>query len=100
MLGVSGGPVVTNSCVYFHFTREAAGALGARHSPRPLLGGNEMHNSGDSRRGNADSYLTTSLRAQRSNPVSLLSRAKKAGLLRRIRLRPKAGFGEQESSSQ
>jgi hypothetical protein len=36
MLGVSGGPVVTNSCVYFHFTREAAGGLGARHSPRPF----------------------------------------------------------------
>jgi hypothetical protein len=34
MPGSSGGPVVTNSCV-FYFTREAAGALGARHSPRP-----------------------------------------------------------------
>jgi hypothetical protein len=31
-----GVPVVTNSCV-FHFTHEAAGALSARHSPRPLL---------------------------------------------------------------
>jgi hypothetical protein len=39
MSGNSGGPVVTNSCVLFHFTREAVGALGARHSPRPWLGG-------------------------------------------------------------
>ncbi len=36
MPGSSGGPVVTNSCVFYHFTREAVGALGARHSPRPL----------------------------------------------------------------
>ena len=32
--------MVTSSCAYFHFARETAGALGARHSPRPLsLGG-------------------------------------------------------------
>jgi hypothetical protein len=35
MPDVSGEPVVTNSCVFLYFTREAAGALGARHSPRP-----------------------------------------------------------------
>jgi hypothetical protein len=34
MPGEPGGPVVTNSCV-FHFAREAAGAAGTRHSPRP-----------------------------------------------------------------
>jgi hypothetical protein len=36
MSGNSGGLVVANSCVYLNFTREAAGALGARHSPRPF----------------------------------------------------------------
>ena len=46
MSGNSGGPVVTNSCVYLHFTREAAGASGARHSPRPL-GRNDRQNSGE-----------------------------------------------------
>jgi hypothetical protein len=40
---------------------------------------------------------TPSLRAQRSNPWR---GKRKAGLLRRIRLRPKAGFGGQECSSQ
>jgi len=34
MPGEPGGPVVTNSCV-FYFTHEAAGAAGTRHSPRP-----------------------------------------------------------------
>jgi hypothetical protein len=42
---------------YLHIAREAAGALGTRHSPRPLLGERFMHNSGASRRGNANSYL-------------------------------------------
>jgi hypothetical protein len=46
MLGNSGGLVVANSCVYLPFTREAAGALGARHSPRPL-GRNDRQNSGE-----------------------------------------------------
>src|SRR5258708_38902169 len=36
MPGRSGVTVVTNSCVCF-FTHEAAGALSARHSLRPLL---------------------------------------------------------------
>src|SRR5258706_1623868 len=36
MPGNSGVTVVTNSCVCF-FTHEAAGALGARHSLRPLF---------------------------------------------------------------
>src|ERR1700692_3887989 len=40
MLGVSGKPVVTTLVCFLPFSaREAAGALGARHSPRPLLGG-------------------------------------------------------------
>jgi len=33
---ISGATVVTNSRV-FYFSREAAGATGTRHSPRPLL---------------------------------------------------------------
>jgi hypothetical protein len=41
--------------VLFSFAREAAGALGARHSPRPLFSGRRMmHNSGDQRRGIAE----------------------------------------------
>ena len=39
MPDVSGGPVVTNSCVYLHFTREAVGALGAG-IPHALIGRN------------------------------------------------------------
>ena len=35
--GVSGGPVVTMLVCFFTFAREAAGAAGARRSPRPLL---------------------------------------------------------------
>jgi hypothetical protein len=34
--GRSGGLVVTNSCAFYTFAREAAGAFGARHSPRPF----------------------------------------------------------------
>jgi hypothetical protein len=52
-------PVVTNSCA-FYFACEAAGALGIRHSPRPLLGERFMHNSGASRREVADSHLKLS----------------------------------------
>src|ERR1035437_1815772 len=35
MPGDSGGPVVTDSCALFYFAREAAGAAGTPHSPRP-----------------------------------------------------------------
>jgi hypothetical protein len=46
--GCSGGPVVTTLVGFILFAREAAGALGARHSPRPhFCWANElMHNSG------------------------------------------------------
>ncbi len=37
MPGDSGGPVVTTLVCYQHFAHEAAGASGARHSPRPLF---------------------------------------------------------------
>jgi hypothetical protein len=43
---------------FLFFPREAAGALGTRHSPRPLLGARLIHNSGVSRRGNTKSRLT------------------------------------------
>ena len=57
--GVSGGPVVTTLVCFLHIAREAAGALGTRHSPRPLFfkGACFMHSSGASRRGNADAHL-------------------------------------------
>ena len=41
MPGDSGVPVVTNSRV-FYSTREAAGALGIRHSLRPLFQGDTL----------------------------------------------------------
>jgi hypothetical protein len=56
--------------VLFYFAREAAGALSARHSLRPLLsrGANgSCKTSGASRREIAESCLP-SLRAKRSNP--------------------------------
>jgi hypothetical protein len=59
MPGNSGVTVVTNSCVCF-FTHEAAGALGIRHSLRPLLsrGANgSCKTSGASRRGIANARL-------------------------------------------
>src|ERR1700727_3864134 len=56
MPGDPGATVVTNARAYYP-TRAAAGATGTRHSPRPLLGGSFLHNSGDSRRGNAEVYL-------------------------------------------
>jgi hypothetical protein len=66
MPGVSGVTVVTNARIYYS-TRAAAGASSARHSPRPLnFGGKDfMHNSGASRRGNADSYFGVIARSQR-----------------------------------
>jgi hypothetical protein len=58
MPGYSGATVVTTLVCFLHFAREAAGALGTRHSPRPLFQGESfMHNSGASRRGNAELYL-------------------------------------------
>ena len=58
--------MVTNSCVYLHFTHEAVGALGARHSPRPLLGGTNMHGSGVLRREIADVYSVVIARLDRA----------------------------------
>src|ERR1700682_6440918 len=48
MPGESGVTVVTMLVCFIYFAREAAGALSARHSPRPLffLGERFMHNSG------------------------------------------------------
>jgi hypothetical protein len=57
MPGDSGDLAVTMLVWFIFFPREAAGAAGTRHSPRPLLGEGCMHNSGASRRGNADVYL-------------------------------------------
>src|SRR5439155_22616739 len=85
MPGESGGPSVTTLVCYLHIAREAAGALGTRHSPRPLLGERSMHNSGASRRGIAKPYLAVIAKrqrvarmrarwqaARRSNPLSLV----------------------------
>jgi hypothetical protein len=60
-----------------------------------------MHNSGTSRRENAESCSLNVIAssAKQSNFLSSFAQ-RKDGLLRRIRLRPKAGFGGQEGSSQ
>jgi len=57
MPGESGGPVVTTLVCFLHFAREAAGAAGTRHSPRPHLGERFTHDSGASRGGTADLRL-------------------------------------------
>jgi len=51
MPGQSGGPVVTNSCVCFHYTR-GCGCIDTRHSPRPRFfqGDRLTHTSGAPRR--------------------------------------------------
>jgi hypothetical protein len=54
MPGDSGGLVVTMLVCFLHFARETAGALGARHSPRPYRGGSFLHDPGKVCRGNAD----------------------------------------------
>src|SRR5882757_2486652 len=52
MPGCSGEPVVTTLvCITKKFARETAGALGARHSPRPH-GRKDLQNPGALRRGN------------------------------------------------
>src|SRR3979490_3239865 len=55
----SGVTVVTTLVCLFYFAREAAGALGTRHSLRPLFFWVKrfMHDSGASRRGIADAHL-------------------------------------------
>ncbi len=62
MPGETGVTVVTTLVCLFSFACEAAGALDARHSLRPLFswGGWFLQNSGASRRGNAGSYLNPS----------------------------------------
>src|ERR1700687_4077510 len=59
MPGESGVTVVTMLVCFIYFAREAAGALSARHSPRPLFSWAKgfMHGSGASRREIADAYL-------------------------------------------
>jgi hypothetical protein len=60
MPGDSGGPVVTTLVCFFLSAREAAGALGTRHSPRPLFSerrNGSWQNSGKSRREIAESYV-------------------------------------------
>ena len=69
--GFSGGLVVTNSCGTNFFPREAAGALGARHSPRPLFGrgGKLRANLARGSRRECGSVSQPSLR-KRSDPAS------------------------------
>ena len=54
MPGETGATVVTNSCGFLFFPREAAGALKHPAFPTPSLGEGTMDNSGRSCRGNAD----------------------------------------------
>jgi hypothetical protein len=57
---------VTMLVCFFNFAREAAGAAGTRHSPRPLLGERFMHGSGASRREDAGAYLDVIARSDLS----------------------------------
>jgi hypothetical protein len=70
--------------VFFYFLHARLWVhLGARHSPRPLLGGTKMHNSGDSRRENAELYLAViASEAKQSSFLPFFAQRKKAGLLR------------------
>jgi hypothetical protein len=54
---------------FIFFPREAAGAAGTRHSPRPLLGERFMHNSGASRRGNTDFCLAVIARSESDEAI-------------------------------
>src|SRR3979409_551649 len=58
MPGDSG--VLVYSCAFLPMqsAHEAAGAAGTRRSPRSLMGGRFMHDSGASRRGIAKSYFS------------------------------------------
>jgi hypothetical protein len=72
MPGDAGVTVVTMLVCFFIFARKAAGALRARHSLRPLISEGELswQNSGASRRGNAEPYLSTSLRGAKATKQS------------------------------
>src|SRR5450631_1429677 len=59
MPGDSGVLVVTRVRSITTIAHETAGALGIRHSPRPLSGGKYEHDSGASRRGDAKLCLVT-----------------------------------------
>jgi hypothetical protein len=80
MPGDPGATVVTNARA-FYTPRAAAGATGTRHSPRPLLGEESLHNSGVSRRGNAKAYLAVIARSE-ATKQSRLSVLLPHGLLR------------------
>jgi hypothetical protein len=91
MPGCSGGPVVTNSCA-FYTLRTRLRVHWAPGIPHALMGGRIKHNSGASRRGNAEWRLerrhceerlvrrssTSEGGSDRSNPLSML----RHGLLR------------------
>jgi hypothetical protein len=75
MPGDSGVLVVTRVRSTTIIAHETAGALGIRHSPRPLWGERYKHDSGAPRRGVVKARLDlTSLRAKRSNPFVLSCR--------------------------
>jgi hypothetical protein len=73
MPGCSGGPVVTNARVYY--TPRAAAGASAPGIPHALMGGQFLHNSGASRRENANLYLAVTAKEhlRRSNPAFLFA---------------------------
>src|SRR5450755_4917780 len=84
MPGDSGVLVVTRVRSITTIAHEAAGALGIRHSPRPLWAEASSNTSGASRREDEAvcETIATSLRAQRSNPSSFLYAARWIASLR------------------
>src|ERR1700694_1766336 len=71
MPGDPGATVVTTLVWFLFFPREAAGAMGTRHSPRPHWGGRLMHDSGALRRGSVAVCLCpTSWSLRKQGPIT------------------------------
>jgi hypothetical protein len=71
MPGDPGGPVVTTLVWFLFFPREAAGAMGTRHSPRPHWAEDFMHDSGALRRGSVEVCLHVIARSERDEAIHL-----------------------------
>src|SRR5260370_42541502 len=85
MPGETGVTVVTMLVCFIYFAREAAGALSARHSLRPLLLGAAkqfLQTSGASRREIAESHLTIAVIARSKATKQSTLTSRQHGLLR------------------
>jgi hypothetical protein len=63
-------PVCSCALAIYLFARETAGAASTRRSLRPLLfGRNDLQGPGETRRGNADSYLDTVIASEAKQSI-------------------------------